>query len=326
MQRRDFLWLTAAAAVARPAAAPAQVQASPVIGYLSTSSETQGAAQLKAFRRGLAETGFAEGRNVAIEYRWAEGHDDRLPALADDFARRAVSLILAQAPPAALAAKAATASIPIVFVVGFDPVGAGLVASLNRPGGNATGITLISDVLGQKRLELVRHLSPKAAVVALLTNPVSPDAAGEIRSVREAARALGLQFAIVEASTPAEIGPAFDAIAERRPDGLLVATDPFFLNQRAQIISRAARLQVPTIYPFRDFAAAGGLISYGSSIAGPYRQAGIYTVRILKGANPAELPVMQPITFELVINLKTAAAAKIDIPPILHARSDEVIE
>ena len=282
--------------------------------------------QLKAFRRGLAETGFSESNNVVIRYHWAEGRYDRLPAMAADFVRQGVSLILAQAPPAALAAKAATTTIPIVFVVGFDPVGGGLVASLNRPGGNTTGMTLISNLLGQKRLEMLRDLVPKSAVVALLANPISPDTAGEIHAVEEGARALGMELAVFNASTPAEVGPAFEALKERRADGLLVGTDPFFLNQRAQIIARATALRIPTIYPFRDYAVDGGLISYGTNIASSYRQAGIYAGRILKGANPAELPVMRPTTFELVINLKTAAASGIDIPPALHARSDEVIE
>jgi len=282
--------------------------------------------QIKAFLRGLGETGFTAGRNVEIEYHWAEGRYQRLPALAADFVRRPVALILAQAPPAALSAKAATASIPIVFVVGFDPVGAGLVASLSKPGGNATGMTLISDALGQKRLEMVREFSPKASVVAMLVNPISPDTVVEIRSVQAGAQTLGLELAMFNASTLDEIGVAFDAIAERRPDALLIGTDPFFLNQRAEIIAGTARLRLPTIYPFRDYAAGGGLVSYGTNIANSYRQAGIYAGRILKGARPGELPVAQPTTFELVINLKTAAELGVEIPVSLHARSDEVIE
>jgi putative ABC transport system substrate-binding protein len=289
-------------------------------------SEAQVLPQLNAFRRGLSETGFAEGRNVEIAYRWAEGQYQRLPAMAAELVSRPASVILAQAPPAALSAKAVTASIPIVFVVGFDPVAAGLVTDLNRPGGNATGMTLISHVLGQKRLELVRDLSPKATVVAILVNPLSPDTVVELRSIQSAAQTLGLQLAMFNAATPTEIDAAFDGIGQKRPDALLVGTDAFFLNQRTQIIERAAQILMPTIYPFRDFAAAGGFLSYGTNIANSYRQAGIYAGRILKGANPAELPVMQPTTFELVINLKTAAALRIDIPPTLHARSDEVIE
>jgi putative ABC transport system substrate-binding protein len=327
MRRREFIALLGGAATwPIPSLAPQAQQTIPVVGYLSALSEAQVLPQLNAFRRGLSETGFAEGRNVEIAYRWAEGQYQRLPAMAAELVSRPASVILAQAPPAALSAKAVTASIPIVFVVGFDPVAAGLVTDLNRPGGNATGMTLISHVLGQKRLELVRDLSPKATVVAILVNPLSPDTVVELRSIQSAAQTLGLQLAMFNAATPTEIDAAFDGIGQKRPDALLVGTDAFFLNQRTQIIERAAQILMPTIYPFRDFAAAGGFLSYGTNIANSYRQAGIYAGRILKGANPAELPVMQPTTFELVINLKTAAALRIDIPPTLHARSDEVIE
>jgi putative ABC transport system substrate-binding protein len=328
MKRREFISFLggAAATAAWPLAAHAQQPVMPVIGYLSALSEAQVAAQLAAFRRGLNETGFAEGRSVAVEFRWAEGQYQHLPAMAAELARLPVSLILAQAPPAALAAKAASATIPIVFVVGFDPVEGGLVASFSRPGANATGMTLLSPALGQKRLEMLRDLAPKASIVAMLVNPISPDSASEIKSVRGAARSLGWELAMFNASTPSEIKAAFAAIAERKPDAFLVASDPFFLNQRTDIVARAARLRVPAIYPFRDFAAAGGLISYGTNISNSYRQAGIYAGRILKGEKPADLPVMQPTTFELVVNLKTAATLGIDIPATLHARSDEVIE
>ena len=325
MRRREHISLLGGA-TAWPLAARAQQPAMPVIGYLSTLSEAPAAAQLAAFRRGLSETGFAEGRNVAIEFHWAEGQFQRLPALAAELVRRPVALILAQAPPAALAAKAATTTIPIVFVVGFDPVGSGLVASLNRPGGNATGMTLISQLLGQKRLEMLREFVPKASAVAMLVNPISPDAIPEIGSVQAGAQALGLQLEMFNASTPSEIEAAFAAIAQRKPDALLVGTDPFFVNRREDLVARVARLRIPVIYPFRDFAAAGGLVSYGANIANSYRQAGIYSGRILKGATPADLPVMQPTTFELVLNLRTAAALGIDFPATLHARSDEVIE
>ena len=298
----------------------------PVIGYLSTLTEAQAAPLLAAFRRGLSETGFTEGGNVLMEYRWAEGQYQRLPAMAAELVRHPVSLILAQAPPAALAAKAATATIPIVFVVGFDPVGAGLVTSLNHPGGNATGMTLISAVLGQKRLEMLRDISPKASVIAMLANPLSPDAIPEISSVQTGAQSLGLQLAMFNASTASDIEAAFAAIAAQKADALLVGTDPFYVNQRADIVARAAGLKIPAIYPFREYVTEGGLISYGANIASSYRQAGIYTGRILNGVKPADLPVMQPTTFELVINLKTAKALGFDIPPTLHARSDEVIE
>jgi putative ABC transport system substrate-binding protein len=325
VNRRAFITLLGGAA-ARPLAARAQQQAMPVIGYLSALSETQVAHQLAAFRRGLSETGFTESGNVLMEYRWADGQYQRLPAMAAELVRHPVSLLLAQAPPAALAAKAATATIPIVFVVGFDPVGAGLVTSLNHPGGNATGMTLISFVLGQKRLEMLRDISPKASVIAMLANPLSPDAIPEIGSVQAGAQSLGLQLAMYNASTAREIEAAFAAIATQKPDALLVGTDPFFTDHRADIVARANGLKIPAIYPFREFAAEGGLISYGTNIASSYRQAGIYAGRILKGVKPADLPVMQPTTFELVINLRTAKVLGIDLPPTLHARSDEVIE
>ena len=325
MKRRTFIGALGGTAV-WPIVARAQQPALPVIGYLSTNSETQVTPQLAAFRRGLSETGLTEGSNVLVEYRWAEGQYQRLPAMAAELIRRPVSLILAQAPPAALAAKAATATIPIVFVVGFDPVGAGLVASLNHPGGNATGMTLISATLGQKRLEILRDISPKASVIAMLANPLSPDAIPEIGSVQAGAQLLGLQLAMFNASTPSDIDAAFTAIAAQKLDALLVGTDPFFLNSRAEIVARAANLRIPAIYPFRDYVTEGGLISYGTNIAKSYRQAGIYAGRILKGAKPADLPVMQPTTFELVINLKTAKALRFNIPPTLQARSDELIE
>jgi putative tryptophan/tyrosine transport system substrate-binding protein len=325
VRRREFTKLLGSAA-AWPFAARAQQPSMPVIGYLSALSEASVPDQVAAFRRGLTEVGFTEGRSVMIEYRWADGQYDRLPAMAVDLARRSVNLILAQAPPAALAVRAATTTIPIVFVVGFDPVAAGLVASFNQPGGNATGMTLMTAPLGQKRLELLRELAPKATVVAMLVNPVSPDAAPEIRDVQSVAQAIGLQLKMFTASTPAEIDTAFAAITAQRPDALLVGSDPFLLSRRDSVVPLAARLGVPSVYPFRDFVASGGLISYGTNIANSYRQAGIYAGRILMGAKPADLPVMQPTTFELVINLKTAKALGIDIPPTLHARSDEVIE
>jgi putative ABC transport system substrate-binding protein len=274
----------------------------------------------------LSEAGFADGRSVTIDYRFADGQYERLPAFAGELVGRPVSLIVAAGPPAALAAKTATTTIPIVFVVGFDPVAEGLVASFNRPGGNATGIFLITALLGQKRLELARDLNPKVSAVAMLVNPVSPDAAPEIKDVDAAAQANNISIKRFDASTPAEIDAAFAAIAAQKPDALLCGSDPFFVNRREQVIAHAARVKIPTIYPFREFPASGGLISYGTSLAGAYRQAGIYAGRILKGAKPADLPVLQPTTFELVLNLKTALALGIDVPATLHARTDEVIE
>jgi putative ABC transport system substrate-binding protein len=325
MKRREFIALMGAVATTWPLAARGQ-QATPVIGWLSAISERAAAPHEAQFRRGLGENGFVLGQNVVIQHRWSDGQYDRLPTMATELARHPVDLILAQGPPAALAAKTATTTIPIVFVVGIDPVGGGLVASYSRPGGNATGATLIMGPLGQKRIELLRELVPKASVVAMLVNPHSPDAAPEIRDVQAAAQANDLRLRLIHATTPAEIDEAFAALAAQRPDALLVGGDPFYLVQRQRITSLAARSGLVAIYPSRDFTDVGGLISYGTNIPTSYRQAGIYAGRILKGAKPADLPVVQPTTFELVINLKTARAMNFDIPPLLHARSDDVIE
>lgn len=325
MKRREFITLIGGAGMAWPLAARAQ-QTMPVIGFLSALSDGAATHLSAAFLRGLKEAGFIESKNVAIEYRWAEGQYDRLPKMAAELVRRSVNVIVAQAPPAALAARTATTTIPIVFVVGFDPVAAGLVTSLHRPGGNVTGMTLITAPLGQKRIELLRELAPNATVVAMLVNPLSPDAAPEIRDVQAAAQANALQVKLFNASSPNELNAVFSAIAAQRPDAMIVGSDPFFTNRRDQIVTLAARLGRITIYPFREFAESGGLISYGTNIANSYRGAGIYTGKILKGANPADLPVVRPTKFELVINLKTANSLGLDIPPMLHARSDEVIE
>jgi putative ABC transport system substrate-binding protein len=314
------------AAITRPLAAHAQQPSTPVIGFLNSLSEAAASKHQIQFRRGLGETGFVPGRNVNIEFRWAEGQYGRLPGMAAELVRRGVDLIVAQAPPAALAARTATAKIPIVFAVGIDPVAAGLVASYNRPGGNATGITLVAGPLGQKRLEILRELLPKAATVAVVVNPFSPDAPPEIREVQIAAQAIGLELQIFNASTVPELETAFTAVEARRPHALLMGADPFFLIQTKFIVERIARIGLVAVHPFREFVEAGGLISYGTNIANMWRQVGIYAGRILKGAKPADLPVLQPTTFELVINLKTADAQRIDIPPSLHARSDEVIE
>jgi putative tryptophan/tyrosine transport system substrate-binding protein len=328
MRRREFITLVGGAA-AWPVVGRAQ-QAErpekPAIGYLSTLSEAQGVHLLASFRRGLAEIGLSEGRNVAIEFRWAEGRFDRLPAMASELVGRPVNLLLGQAPPAALAAKAATTSIPIVFVVGIDPVGYGLVASLNRPGGNATGVTLMSPLIGEKRLGMLRELTPNSLLIAMLVNPRTPDAVPEINSVQMAAQSLGLELRMFNASTLNELDAAFAAMAEQRLRALLVGVDPFFVDRRAELVARVAELRIPAIYPFREFPIAGGLISYGSNIADGYRQAGIYAGRILVGAKAAELPVMQPTKFELVINITTAKALGLEVPPTLLATADEVIE
>ena len=325
MRRREFLGALGAAA-AWPLSVRAQQPGMPVIGFLSSFSETQSARPIAEFRRGLNDNGLTEGQSVTIEFRFADGRYDRLPALAEELAHRPVNLIFAAAPPAALAAKAATTSIPIVFVVGFDPVTAGLVASLSRPGGNVTGMTLFSNPLAQKRLEILLELAPKASVIAMLVNPVSPDTAPEIRAVQEMMQQRGLQLQIVNASSLGEVATAVAALAEKRPHALLVASDPFYLTRPDEIVASVARLELPAIYPFREFAAAGGLLSYGANRAISYRQAGAYASRILKGTKTVNLPVMQPTTFELVINLKTATALGLKISPILLVRADEVIE
>ena len=324
MMRRDFITLLGGAA-AWPVVARAQ-QAMPVIGWLSGISEQAALRHHAQFLRGLGENGFAPGRDVSIQYRWAEGNYNRLPALAAELVRLPVHVILAQTPPAASAAKAATATIPIVFVVGVDPVIAGLVASYNRPGGNATGATMIMATLGQKRIEILRELVPKASVVAMLVNPHSPDSPPEIRDVQAAATANGLQLRLLHASTPLELDAAFASLDAQRSDALLVGADPFLYVQRQNIVARAARSGLVAVYPIREFVEAGGLISYGASIANSFRQAGIYVGRILKGAKPADLPVVQPTTFDLVINLKAAKALALEVPPTLLARADEVIE
>ena len=326
MRRRDFIKVIAGSAATWPLAARAQQPTVPVIGYLSAQSKASALEQTAKFNRGLHEMGFVDGQNVAIEYRWADGQYDRLPAMATELVRRPVDVILAQAPPAALAAKAATTTIPIVFVVGFDPIAAGLVESLSQPSGNATGMTLMTAPFSQKRIEGLRELVPKATAIAMLANPLSPEAVPEIRDAQAAARANGLELKMHNASTPVELDAAFSAIAAQHPDALLVGSDPFLWVRRNDLVAFSARYKIPTIYPFREFADAGGLISYGTNIANAYRQAGIYAGRILKGAKPAELPVVQPTKFELVINLKTAKTLGISIPPMLHARSDEVIE
>lgn len=324
MRRRDFIKV-AGSAVAWPLVARAQQPAMPVVGFLSSLSQAQ-SQLMAAWRRGLSETGYEEGKNVTIEYRFAEGRYDRLPAFAAEFVRRPVDLIVALAPPAALAAKVATTTIPIVFVVGLDPIAAGLVASFNRPGGNATGITLITGPLAQKRLEILRELVPKATKIAMLVNPISPDAPPEIRDVQAAAQANGLTIQLQSASTVSELDAAFRALSDLRPDALLVGSDPFFNARSKELAALTARLAIPAIFPFREATDAGSLISYGTSIPDAYRQAGIFAARVLKGEKPAELPVQQPTKFELVINLKSAKALGLTVPPSLLSRADEVIE
>jgi putative ABC transport system substrate-binding protein len=325
MRRRQFISVLGGAAL-WPLGARAQEQATPVIGWLSGISQQAAVAHHAQFVRGLGDYGFSPGRNVGLQYRWADGQYGRLPALAAELVGLPVDVIVAQTPPAALAAKAATAKIPIVFVVGIDPVAAGLVASYNRPGGNATGAAMIMGPLGQKRVEILRELAPKASAVAMLVNPHGPDAAPEVRDVVAAVQASGLQLRLINASTSSELDAAFAVLSAERPDAVLIGADPFLYVQRHNIVAQVARIGLVAVYPIREFVEAGGLISYGGSIASSFRQAGVYAGRILTGAKPADLPVVQPTTFELVMNLRTAKAQNIDIPPSLQARADEVID
>ncbi len=325
MRRRDFIAGLGSAA-AWPAVARAQQPAVPVVGFLHSVSPAPFARMVAGFQLGLREAGYVEGQNVKVEYRWAEGQYDRLPALAADLVRRNVAVIAATGGMgAALAAKAATSSIPIVFVSGADPVKAGLVASLNRPGGNITGVSPLLSALGSKRLELLHLLVPKAAVIGVLVNP-NYDADLQVREVQTAALALGLKLKIVPASTEAEIDKAFTTLVQQGVDALFLANDPYFDSHRDQIIGVAARDGIPAMYYTREFTASGGLISYGTNIADAYRQAAIYTGNILRGAKPADLPVVQPTKFELVINVTTAKALGLQIPDKLLALADEVIE
>jgi ABC-type uncharacterized transport system substrate-binding protein len=327
MRRRKFIALIGSVAAALPLAVRAQQPKTPIIGWLSTRSPAEAASVLQAFRQGLGETGYFEGKNVTIEYRWAEGQYDRLPALAAELVHLGVAVIAATGgEPSPLAAKAATATIPIVFTAGGDPVEHGLVASLNHPGGNLTGTTIMGLQMGPKRLDLVRQLVPNATTVALLTNPAMSAALPEVRDVQEAGRAIGMQINVLNAGTESEINSAFTTIAERRNDALIIGTDPFLLGQRDLLVRLAAQHKIPTIYFLREFVEAGGLLSYGPNIANGYRQAGVYTGQILSGASPATLPVLQPTQFVLHLNLKTAKALGLTVPDKLLALADEVIE
>lgn len=327
MRRRELITLLGSATVAWSFPVRAQQQTMPVIGFLTGASPGSYAPNLAAFRQGLSETGYVEGQNVAIEYRWAEGSYDRLPALAADLVARKVDVIVASGGiTPAQAAKSATSTIPIVFSVGIDPVAGGLVASLARPGGNLTGFSVFVMKLMPKRLELLSELVPEAKVIAFLANPSNPGTEGDVRILQEAARAKGVQVVVVKAGNETEIDAAFAARVELHAGALIVDADAFFSSRREQLVALASRDAVPAIYGWREFAAAGGLISYGPSLTAANRQTGIYAGRILEGAKPADLPVQQPTTFELVINLKVAKALGLTIPQALLVQADEVIE
>jgi putative tryptophan/tyrosine transport system substrate-binding protein len=325
-RRREFITLILGAA-AWPLPARAQQAALPMIGILNGGAPSEYAHFVAAFRQSLSDVGYVEGRNLAIDYRSAEGHYDRLPALAAELVRKEATVILAIGGGAsALAAKAATAVIPIVFANGSDPVGLGLVASMNRPGANVTGVSWFGSALEAKRLEFLHELVPQAAKIGFLVNLSNPNGDFQVREVKAAADAVGKQVQALNASTNDEIVAAFAMIAQQRIGALQVAIDPFLLNRRDQLVALAARHAVPAIYALRDYVVAGGHASYGNSLVDGYRQAGVYTSRILQGAKPADLPVIRPTKFELVINLKTAKALRIEVPPSLLALADEVIE
>jgi len=327
MKRRDFITLLGGAAAAWPLAARAQQPALPVIGYLSARSADDTAHLVAAFRRGLGEGGFVEGQNVMIEYRWAIGQYDRLPAMAAELARRPVAIFATTGgEPSALAAKAATSTIPIVFLIGGDPVKLGLVASYNRPGGNATGMNILTATMEPKRLGLLRELVPQAATIGILLNPNFQPAAGQLRDLQEAGRVIGQKLHVLHAGTDRDLDASFETIAQQRIAALVVTADPFFDTRRDKLVALAAHHAVPTIYHFREFAAAGGLMSYGIDSLETYRQVGVYAGQILKGAKPADLPVLQPTKFETVINLKTAKALGVKISDNLLSLADEVIE
>ncbi len=327
LKRREFISLLGGTAAAWPLAARAQQPSTPVVGFLHSASRGPFSRAVDAFRQGLNETGYIEGRNVAVEYRWAEGRYDRLPELAADLVRRQVSVIVAIATNGpARAAKAATTSIPIVFVTGGDPVSGGIVASLNRPVGNITGVTWVATALVPKQLELLRGSTCNPVLIGALVNPSHSDHDVQLRELQEAGATVGKNIYIVQATTAPEIDRAFASLVQKRADALMVANDPFFISCRDQIVALAAKYKIPAMYFTREFTEAGGLMSYGASLIDAARQGGVYAGKILHGAKPADLPVMQSIKFEFVINLKTTKDLGLEIPPTMLALADEVIE
>ncbi len=325
MKRRQFITLLGGATIPWSLAARAQQLPMPVIGFLNGQSPGTYAPFVAAFRQGLSQAGYVEGQNVSIEYRWAEGHYDRLPALASDLVQRRVTVIVA-AGNAHGAAKAATTTIPIVFSAGGDPVKLGLVTSLNRPDGNLTGVSVLTSTLEAKRLELLHELLPKAALIGVLLDPAFSAADAQLREIQTAAQALGQQLRIVHASNEGDLEGAFATLADGPVGALAVVGNPFFLNARTSLLALAARYALPTIYESREFTKAGGLMSYGTDIPDVYRQVGIYTGRILKGDKPADLPIVQPTKFDMAVNLKTAKVLRVDVPTSILLRADEVIE
>lgn len=326
MRRREFIRLLGGAAIVRPLAAQAQQPGISVIGFLSARSPGKSAGAVKAFRIGLSESGFVEGQNLAISFRWGEGHYDRLQALASELVQPVAVIAAFGGDPPARAAKAATATIPIVFTTGCDPVADGLVASMNRPGGNATGVSFFGGQIGAKILDLLHTMVPWTNSVAVISNPTSSQGEAEAKDVQEAARAFGIQVYAFSASTEHDLDHAFDAIAQNKIGALIITADPFFNSQRDRLAAMAMSQAVPTISPYRELAVAGTLMSYGASLLDAYRQAGVYVGRILKGEKPSELPIMQPTKFELIINLKTAKALGLEVPPTLLALTDDIIE
>jgi putative ABC transport system substrate-binding protein len=326
MRRRNFIKVIGGAAIGWPLAASAQQSAKPVIGFLNSGSPAEFARVVEAFGRGLSETGYVEGKNLTIEYRWADGDYEKLPGLATDLVGRRVSVIFAGGPPAVVAAKAATTTMPIVFTSGGDPVALGFVSSLNQPRGNVTGVSFLGDELGAKRVELLRELVPGATSFGFIANPTRLSFQSEVQDSQKAAQALGVKLVVLKASTEAEIDAAFAEISQQHIDALLVGADPFFLTRRDQIVASASRFRIATMYYLREYVVAGGLISYAPSLAEVYRQAGVYVAKILKGAKPADLPVLQPTKFDLVINLKTAKALGLTVSNQMQLLADEVIE